>query len=295
MGFPITQRPITGNITVSGQTFVVPCLQANFVLVQMVATSLSGHVCSIEGSIDSTTGADGNWFSISASRSNAPGTIEQATGTLAATPAYFWRINCAGMKYIRFRSTGHTAGTAAYTAFTLEDEIDAVIGGIVALAGPLPAIVGQGAEDAAVASNAVRVGGRVRTAHPTTFVAGDAADASMTTAGQLIVKLGGATEVAFSASLALTTTTAAAVAAAAAAGLKRHLTNIQAINTGAAAVDLILLDGATEIWRLPLPVNVPVIVEWDGTHLPVTAATALNANLSAAGTVRLNAQGYTAP
>jgi hypothetical protein len=134
MGFPITQRPITGNITASGQTFVVPCLQANFALVQMVATSLSGHVCSIEGSIDSTTGADGNWFSISASRSNAPGTIEQATGTLAATPAYFWRINCAGMKYIRFRSTGHTAGTAAYTAFTLEDEIDAVIGGIVSLA-----------------------------------------------------------------------------------------------------------------------------------------------------------------
>jgi hypothetical protein len=38
---------------------------------------------------------------------------------------------------------------------------------------------GQGVEDAAIAGNAVRTGGRVRTTVPTTFVAGDAADVTM--------------------------------------------------------------------------------------------------------------------
>jgi hypothetical protein len=76
--------------------------------------------------------------------------------------------------------------------------------------------------------------------------------------------------------------------------LKRHVTAIQAINTGASAVDLILLDGATERWRLPLAVNVPVAVPFP-TGIVTTANTVLNANLSAVGTVRINAQGYTAP
>lgn len=112
--------------------------------------------------------------------------------------------------------------------------------------------------------------------------------------GAGIVKPYALPEAQFDASLSLTTTTATAIQAAAAAGIKRHLVSLQAINTGAATVDLIILDGVTEKWRLPLPVNVPVDIEFP-THLNTTAATALNANLSAAGTVRANFQGYTAP
>jgi hypothetical protein len=100
-------------------------------------------------------------------------------------------------------------------------------------------------------------------------------------------------EAGFNASLALTATTAVAIQAAAGAGLKRHLTAVQAINTGT-AVDLIILDGATERWRLTLPQNVPVAFAFP-TEIVTTANTALNANLSAAGTVRANFQGYTAP
>jgi hypothetical protein len=118
--------------------------------------------------------------------------------------------------------------------------------------------------------------------------------ALMTGNGAGIVKPYALPEAGFNASLALTTTTAAPIQTAGAAGIKRHLTAVQAINTGAAAVDLILLDGATERWRLPLPVNIPVAFEFP-TELTTTAATALNANLSAAGTVRANFQGYTAP
>ena len=101
-------------------------------------------------------------------------------------------------------------------------------------------------------------------------------------------------EAGWNASLALTTTTAAAIQGTAGILLKRHCTAVQAINTGASAVDLIILDGTTERWRLTLPVNVPVAFEFP-TEIVTTSNTALNANLSAAGTVRANFQGYTAP
>jgi len=92
----------------------------------------------------------------------------------------------------------------------------------------------------------------------------------------------------------LTTTTAVAIAAAAGAGLKRHLTALQAINTGVAVTELLILDGTTERWRFTLPVNDPVIIQFP-TEITATANTALNANLSVVGTVRVNFQGYTAP
>jgi hypothetical protein len=101
-------------------------------------------------------------------------------------------------------------------------------------------------------------------------------------------------EAGWNSSLSLTTTTAAAIQGAAGAGLKRHCTAVQAINTGAAAVDLIILDGVTERWRITLPINIPIAFELP-TEITTTANTALNANLSAAGTVRANFQGYTAP
>jgi len=111
--------------------------------------------------------------------------------------------------------------------------------------------------------------------------------------GAGVVKPYALPEAGWNASLSLTTTSDVAIQTAGAAGLKRHITAIQAINTGT-AVDLIIKDGTTERWRLTLPQNIPVSIEFP-TELVTTAATALNATLSAAGTVRLNAQGYTAP
>lgn len=167
-----------------------------------------------------------------------------------------------------------------------------VQGGSLALTGN-PAIVGQAAEDAATTSNPVIVGGVVRTAvAPTTLVAGDVARHTMTSGAAMVVKQYAPQQVEFAPSLALTTTTATAIAAAAAAGIRNHLTSFWAINTGAATVDLIILDGATERARYPLPINVPINVIFP-TGLLTTAATALNANLSAAGTVRANFTGYT--
>jgi hypothetical protein len=156
------------------------------------------------------------------------------------------------------------------------------------------ALTGGGvAEDAAAGANPVVTGGVVRTAiTPVTLVAGDAVRDTHAGSGAKVIKPYAVPEAGWNASLALTTATAVPIAAAAGASLKRHITAAQIINTGASAVDIIILDGATERWRLPLPVNVPVPLEFP-TELITTANTALNANLSAVGTVRFNAQGYT--
>jgi len=152
---------------------------------------------------------------------------------------------------------------------------------------------GAAAEDAATTSNPIIIGGVIRQANtPVTLVAGDAARLTIAGTGAAVTKPYAVPEAGWNANLALTTTTAAVAAAAAGASLKRHITALQAINTGASAVDLIILDGVTERWRLTLPVNIPVDFQFP-TELLTTANAALNFNLSATGTVRACAQGYT--
>jgi len=154
-------------------------------------------------------------------------------------------------------------------------------------------VAGTAAVDAVI-GNPVTAGLRASNANIAAMSAtGDNVGWMGTMIGVGIVKPYHLPEAGWNASLSLTTTTAAAIQAAAGAGLKRHITAVQAINTGT-AVDLIILDGATERWRLTLPQNVPVAFEFP-TEIVTTANTALNANLSAAGTVRANFQGYTAP
>lgn len=205
----------------------------------------------------------------------------------------------ASAKFIRGRVSAYTSGTVNGIAVLRADPsppigLNAVIAsGSVSLTGTLPAIVGQAAHDAVIAGNPVRLGGRAVTANYAAVASGDVADLVTTLVGALVSKPYAIPEAAWNASAALTSTTPVALAAAAGAGLKRHITACQAINTGT-AVDLILLDGATERWRMTLPQNVPVAFAFP-TELLMTANAALNVNLSAAGTVRVNAQGYTAP
>lgn len=116
----------------------------------------------------------------------------------------------------------------------------------------------------------------------------------MALSGAKVVKEYSVPEGTWNANLALTTATAVAIQTAAGASLKRFPVAVQAINTGASAVDLIILDGVTERWRMTLPPNVPFVCTLP-VELVVTANTALNANLSAVGTVRANFQGYTSP
>lgn len=266
--------------------------------VQVVSTGTAGTFI-FEQSNDGT-----NWIALPVFNA-ALVTAVPITAAITATASaivYTFPIRC---NFLRLRiATTITGGSIrAFTRLSTEPWTPAVnlvasntaanmlaqVSGTVTATG----VAGAAAEDAAASGNPVLTGGVVRTAvAPTTLVAGDVARHTMTSGGALVVKQYAPQQVEFSASLALTTTTAAAIAAAGAAGIRNHLTSLWAINTGAAVVDLIILDGATERARYPLPVNVPVAVTFP-TGLLTTAATALNANLSAAGTVRANFTGYT--
>lgn len=221
-----------------------------------------------------------------------------AAVTIAASTNRIWTVPL-DARYFRVRiSTAFTGGTVRVSAVLSErPAFYPVVNVQQAVAANLLTTAtasGPAAHDAAASGNPLRVSARALTAHYAAVQTGDTADLVATLAGSLIVKPYAIPEQTWNSSLSLTTTTATAMAVAAGAGLKRHITGLQAINTGASTVDLILLDGATERWRLPLPVNVPVSVVFN-TELLTTANAALNANLSATGTVRINAQGYTAP
>ncbi len=286
---------------------------ANSILTLVGSTTWAGFVIgdyvNLYGCRDNATGASVGVDGVYRVRDTATTNLvlEPIGGTVI--PATLASVNCGGgvlkrtdlrvsfvrvfdFERLRVETLSRPAGDVAGASPVVVQNAVALAAGTAAVG--TVTVAGQGAEDAATAGNAVRVGGRVRTSHPTTFVAGDAADHTMTTGGVQVVKPFAVPEAEWSASLALTTTTAAALQTAGGAGLKRHITALQAVNTGAAVIDLILLDGVTERWRLPLPVNAPVSFSFPSS-LTLTAATALNANLSAAGTVRLNVQGYTAP
>jgi hypothetical protein len=93
---------------------------------------------------------------------------------------------------------------------------------------------------------------------------------------------------------ALTSTTPAAARAAGATGIRNYVTSAQFTNSGASAVDAIILDGSTELWRGTIGPNGSISPVFP-VPLRGTPATALNVNLSAAGTVRANVQGYFGP
>ena len=221
-----------------------------------------------------------------------------AAVTIAANTNRIWAVPL-NARYFRVRiSTAFAGGTVRVSAVLSERPASyPVVNVQQAVAANLLTTAtasGPAAHDAAASGNPLRVSARALTAHYASVQTGDTADLVATLAGSLIVKPYAIPEQTWNSNVSLTTTTAAALAVAPGAGLKRHITGLQAINTGASAVDLILLDGVTERWRLPLPVNVPVSVVFN-TELLTTANVALNANLSATGTVRVNAQGYTAP
>jgi hypothetical protein len=156
------------------------------------------------------------------------------------------------------------------------------------------AVAGTVAVDAAI-GNPITVGLRASNANITAMSAtGDSVAQLGTMIGAAIVKPYALPEAEWSFSAALTAVTDVAVQAAAGAGLKRHVTWVQATNTGAAAVGVLLRDGTTTRLNFTVPAGQSVDFALP-TGIPLTANTALNVQLSAAGTVQFNALGYTAP
>jgi len=166
-----------------------------------------------------------------------------------------------------------------------------VQGGSVTATGTL---AGSTAVDSGM-PNPVAIGGRASSANIAAMsAAGDLVAQLMTMIGVAIGKPYCIPEAEWSYTGALTTTSDVVVQAAAGAGLKRHATLLQATNTGASAVDILLRDATTTRQQYTIPAGQSIVVRLP-TGIVSTANAALNVALSAAGTVRANILGYTAP
>jgi hypothetical protein len=278
------------------QTSVATGGSPNWFPAGMVELQITGeHVQLLQAAIDVTTAATpARRITQAAPDPEALYKLQIRARNLGTAPASTtdWRVHAIRLfDYTRLDVSviGGTGHSGAGSAVAVN-----VAGGALGITGN-PNVAGQAAHDAVVAGNPILNGLEARNTLPAAVSAsGDVARQIGTMSGVPIQRPYSIPEATWTANIALTNTTAQVLAAAAGAGLKRHMTALQLMNTGAAVVEAFILDGAAERWRMPLPINVPVPIPFP-TELNVTANTALNINLSAAGTVRACAQGHTGP
>lgn len=110
---PASYPATVGNVTSATSTVVVNTERFSNLMIHCAGT-FAGVNCTFEGSLNSTNGADGNWFAVQAIRSSA-NTIETTTGVLGAAPAYAWELSVNALRYFRIRATAWTSGTQVWT------------------------------------------------------------------------------------------------------------------------------------------------------------------------------------
>ena len=278
----------TGTLSAAGNTVALNVANITGLVIAVSTSAVAGCAATFEYSLDSTNGTDGVWYQVQAQRSNALDTFESGFTNFNATPVYTWNLPVSGVNWFRIRCTAITSGSLNVRLSPCDDLM------FPSRTPSTLAVSGTAAHDAAVSGNPVRIATKaVATMPAVVSAANDVADTLATMQGVPLVTLDAVPAQRLRSSIWLTTTSDVVLFAAQASGLRSHLTDIQVVNTGT-AVELIIKDGTTEIWRLPLPQNVPVALNGIRSALMSTAATALNATLSAAGTVRVNAQGYVA-
>ena len=100
---------LSSAINTSGQIYAIDVSDCCNIVIAMNTSSLVGHNCTFEHSIDGA-----NWYPNFAVRSNAA-TIESTTGALSATPTYTWEASVNGINFFRIRNTAHTSGSATWS------------------------------------------------------------------------------------------------------------------------------------------------------------------------------------
>lgn len=150
-------------------------------------------------------------------------------------------------------------------------------------------------EDAVHASGdaGVHILGVRASATPTTpaSAAGDYASMMVDVEGKTVVTLHAAPEQTKQARVDFTATSDLQLLPSAGAGLRNYITDITVENTGAAAARFLLRDGTTTIWSATVPAG-STLTRTFGTALRGTAATVVNGQLGAAGTVTVSVSGF---
>ena len=265
------------------------------------ATTAIGNIVELIGLRDTVTGADlgldGSYVVRNLVTSTL--TLEPVPGQ-APTGDDFTSVNCGGgvVQRLGYRIHGVTftdyqpmLTEPAFAGLNEQSNAQAVVGTVSMTS---TTVAGTVAQDAAV-PNPIAIGGRAASANQAAMsAAGDLVHTMHTMIGAVVQKPYAIPEAEWATSLALTATTDVEVQTAAGAGLKRHVTMIQATNTGVAAVSVLLRDGTTTRLTITIPAGQSIVMPLP-TGIPLTANTALNVQLSGAGTVQFNALGYTAP
>lgn len=122
MSLTIRSKRTTAVLSAIGQSLTINVSDASSAIIEMTTSALSGHNVTFEVSNDAKEGASGSWDGVSGNwrvilgqRTNAPSTLEYATGVLAATPICSWMLSVGGFKYLRIRVTAHTSGSATWS------------------------------------------------------------------------------------------------------------------------------------------------------------------------------------
>ena len=121
--------------------------------------------------------------------------------------------------------------------------------------------------------------------------AGDYSLVLVDSEGKLITAGTGDSAQTVQANVILTAVTDAALLAAAGATLRNYVTDITAENNSDAAVRVIVRDGTTNLWSATLPARTTVSRSFN-TPLRGTVNTAINGQLSVAGSVPVSIGGY---
>jgi hypothetical protein len=264
-----------------------------------VGTTSIGNLVEIYGFRDSVTGADlgldGTYVARNLNSNTL--TLEPVSGR-APTGADIATTNCGGAIIQRLGARIHGVFATDYELTLIEpagkgspDAGDALP---VILSSNIVAAAGTTAPNNAM-PNPVAIGGRASNANITAMsVAGNLVAQLMTMIGASVFKPYCLPEAAWQYTGALTTTSDVAASAAAGVGIKNHVTNIQVTNTGSSANSLNIKDGSTIRLTIAVPAGQSIVLPVEA-GIVLTANTALNVSLSAAGTMQVNIIGYQAP
>lgn len=253
-----------------------------------------------EASLDGTV-----WTAVDGRRSTG-NIAESTTGVLAAAPTYSWEFNLLGYSRFRVRNTALTSGTQTWAA----TGVNAAIPGpspvpthAVTQSGTWTASLGGSgttsavkAEDVAHATGDLGIPAWLVRA-PTVPVAGTSAAGDYgyslgDSEGKTIISGSSADpSLTFDSNINLTTTSDVALRAAQAAGIRTYVTDLIFENTGGAAARVLVRDGTTTRLTVTVQAGQTLHIQ-PRTPLRGTAATALNAQLGAAGTVTVTTFGY---
>lgn len=159
-------------------------------------------------------------------------------------------------------------------------------------------VVGDGAHDAAIAGNPVRVAGRAMSADYTAVTSGDTADLLTDLLGKIVIMPYAINQNHWQAvTAAKTDTSDTAIKASAGAGLRNYITSLTVTNSHATVGTVVeVKDGSTVIHRGYAAPAGGGYTQTFPTPLKGTAATAINvANITTGSNTYVSMSGYTAP